>query len=82
MGLTAQAPQPGTSRRHRAHPVCPYLLSHRVDTQPNDVWAMDIAHIPMARGFVYLVLLLDWASRRVLSWRVSIGSAASFCLYA
>ena len=52
MGLTGQAPQPGTSRRHRAHPVYPYLLRHRVVTQPNDVWAMDITYIPMARGFV------------------------------
>jgi putative transposase len=82
LGLTAQAPQPGTSRRHRAHPVYPYLLRHRVITQPNDVWAMDITYIPMARGFVYLVVVLDWASRRVLSWRLSITMDTAFCLEA
>lgn len=82
MGLTAQAPQPGTSRRHRAHPVYPYLLRHRVVTQPNEVWAMDITYIPMARGFVYLAVVLDWASRRVLSWRVSITLDTAFCLAA
>ncbi len=80
MGLTAQAPQPGTSRRHRAHPVYPYLLRHRVITRPNDVWAMDITYIPMARGFVYLAAVMDWASRRVLSWRVSITLDSAFCL--
>lgn len=72
MGLSAQAPQPGTSRRHRAHPVYPYLLRHRQITRPNEVWAMDITYVPMARGFVYLVAVMDWASRRVLSWRLSI----------
>jgi putative transposase len=71
MVITAIAPQPGTSRRHRTHPVFPYLLRGRVLTRPNHVWAMDI-YIPMARGFVYLAAVMDWASRRVLSWRVSI----------
>lgn len=82
MDLTAQAPQPGTSRRHRAHPVYPYLLRHRVITQANDVWAMDITYIPMARGFVYLAVVMDWASRRVLSWRVSITLDTAFCVAA
>ncbi len=82
MAITAIAPQPGTSRRHRAHPVFPYLLRHRTITRPNEVWAMDITYIPMARGFVYLAAVMDWASRRVLSWRVSITLDSAFCLEA
>jgi len=80
MAITAIAPQPGTSRRHRAHPVFPYLLRGRVITEPNHVWAMDITYIPMARGFVYLAAVMDWASRRVLSWRVSITLDSVFCI--
>jgi putative transposase len=82
MGIAAICPQPGTSRRHRAHPVFPYLLRHRTITQPNEVWAMDITYIPMAHGFVYLAAVLDWASRRVLSWRVSITLDSAFCIAA
>ncbi len=82
MGIAAVCPQPGTSRRHRAHPVFPYLLRHRTITQPNEVWAMDITYIPMAHGFVYLAAVMDWASRRVLSWRVSITLDSAFCLAA
>jgi len=82
MGISAQAPQPGTSRRHRAHPVYPYLLRHRVITQPNEVWAMDITYIPMARGFVYLAVVMDWATRRALSWRVSNTLDSAFCVAA
>ena len=80
MAITAIAPQPGTSRRHRAHPIFPYLLRGRVITAPNHVWAMDITYIPMARGFVYLAAVMDWATRRVLSWRVAITLDASFCV--
>jgi len=80
MAITAIAPQPGTSRRHRAHPVFPYLLRGRVITEPNQVWAMDITYIPMARGFVYLAVVMDWAARRVLSWRVSITLDSAFCI--
>ena len=82
MGIAAVCPQPGTSRRHRAHPVFPYLLRHRTITRANEVWAMDITYIPMARGFVYLAAVLDWASRRVLSWRVSITLDSAFCIAA
>jgi putative transposase len=82
MGISAQAPQPGTSRRHRAHPVYPYLLRNRVITRPNEVWAMDITYIPMARGLVYLAAVMDWASRRVLSWRVSNTLVSTFCVAA
>ena len=82
MGIAAVCPQPGTSRRHRAHPVYPYLLRHRSITTPNDVWAMDITYIPMAHGFVYLAAVMDWASRRVLAWRVSITLDSAFCIAA
>jgi len=82
MGIAAICPQPGTSRRHRAHPVYPYLLRHTSITRPNHVWAMDITYIPMAHGFVYLAAVLDWASRRVLSWRVSITLDSAFCVAA
>ncbi len=82
LAITAIAPQPGTSRRHRAHPVYPYLLRGRAITEPNQVWAMDITYIPMARGFVYLAAVMDWATRRVLSWRTSITLDTDFCLEA
>jgi putative transposase len=82
MGIAAVSPQPGTSRRHRGHPLYPYLLRHRTITQPNDVWAMDVTYIPMPRGFVYLAAVMDWASRRVLSWRVSISLDSTFCVAA
>ena len=82
MGIAAVCPQPGTSRRHRAHPVYPYLLRHRSISTPNAVWAMDITYIPMAHGFVYLAAVMDWASRRVLSWRVSITLDSTFCMAA
>ena len=82
MGIVAMVPQPGTSRRRRAHPVFPYLLRHRAINAPNAVWATDITYIPMARGFVYLAAVMDWASRRVLSWRVSIALDSAFCIEA
>ena len=67
MGITAIAPRPGTSSRHQAHPIHTYLLRHLAITQPNHVWAMDITYLPMARGFVSLAAVMDWATRRVLS---------------
>ena len=82
MGITAIAPQPGTSKRHRAHPVFPYLLRGRTITQPSQVWAMDITYIPMARGFLFLAAVMDWASRRVLSWRTSVTLDTDFCIEA
>ena len=82
MGISAVCPQPGTSKRHRAHPVYPYLLRHRTISRPNEVWAMDITYIPMARGFVYLTVVMDWASRRALSWRVSVTLDSAFCVAA
>ena len=62
--------------------IYPYLLRHLVVERPNQVWAMDITYIPMARGFVYLAAVVDWFSRKVLSWRVSITLDTEFCLEA
>jgi putative transposase len=67
MGITAIYQRPKTTRRHRAHPIFPYLLRTLTITRPNQVWAADITYIPMARGFVYLVVVMDWASRKVLT---------------
>ncbi len=82
MGIEALYRKPNTSRRHPDHTVHPYLLRGlRVD-HPNQVWAMDITYIPMARGFVFLAAVMDWFSRRVLAWRVSITMNTEFCLEA
>ena len=72
MGITALAPQPGTSKRAPGHKIYPYLLRTLAITQPNQVWALDTTYIPMARGFVYLTAVVDVASRRVLALRVAI----------
>ena len=71
MGIEALYKKPNTSRRHPNHPVYPYLLRNLAIERPNHVWAADITYIPMKRGFVYLFAVMDWASRRVLSWRLS-----------
>ena len=82
MGIEALYRRPNTSRRHAAHPIYPYLLRERVIERPNEAWAMDITYIPMSRGFVYLAAVLDWATRRVLAWRVSISMNTDFCIEA
>jgi putative transposase len=82
MGIEALYKRPNTSRRHAAHPVYPYLLRHLAITRPNQVWAADITYIPMRRGFVYLFAVMDWASRRVLSWRLSNTLTTDFCIEA
>ena len=82
MGIEALYRRPNTSRRHPEHPVYPYLLRNITVTQPNQVWAMDITYIPMARGFVYLAAVVDWHSRKVLSHRVSITMETDFCIEA
>ena len=82
MGIEALYRKPNTSRRQRGHEIYPYLLRHRVIDRPNQVWAMDITYIPMARGFVYLAAVVDWYSRRVLSWRLSITLTTDFCIEA
>lgn len=80
MGIEALYRKPNLSRRNVRHPIYPYLLRGRAITEPNNVWAMDITYIPMAKGWVYLAAVMDWYSRRVLSWRVSISMDTSFCL--
>jgi len=76
MGIEALYQRPRTSGRDREHPVFPYLLRGMTIDRPNQVWAMDTTYIPMRRGFIYLTAVVDWASRRVLAWRVSISLAA------
>jgi len=80
MGIEALYQKPNTSRRHAAHPIYPYLLRKLPIEHPNHVWAMDITYVPMARSFVYLAAVMDWASRRVLAWRVSISMSTEFCI--
>jgi putative transposase len=82
MGIEALYKKPNTSRRHPAHPVYPYLLRELPIVRPNHVWAADITYIPMKRGFVYLFAVMDWASRRVLSWRLSNTLTMDFCIEA
>jgi len=82
MGIEALYRKPRTTRKHPHHPVYPYLLRGLTIDRPNQVFAMDITYIPMARGFVYLVAVLDWYSRKVLSWRVSITMDVHFCVEA
>jgi putative transposase len=79
MGIEALYRRPRTTKPEPGHNY-PYLLRGKEITRPNQVWAMDITYIPMARGYVYLAVVLDWASRRVLSWRVSITMEAAFCV--
>jgi putative transposase len=80
MGIEALYCRPRTTTPEPGHKIYPYLLHGMEITRPNQVWAMDITYIPMARGFVYLAVVLDWFSRRVLSWRLSITMEASFCV--
>ena len=71
MGLEALYPRPRTSRAGQGHKVYPYLLRELTVERPNQVWATDICSLPMARGFLYLVAVMDWYSRKVLAWRLS-----------
>ena len=80
MGIEALYRRPRTTKPAPGHKIYPYLLRGMQITRPNQVWAMDITYIRMARGFVYLAVVLDWFSRRVLSWRVSITMEAAFCV--
>jgi putative transposase len=79
MGVEPLYRRPRTTKAHPGHQVYPYLLRGLAIERPNQVWAMDITYIPMARGFVYLAAVVDWASRRVLAHRVSISMDAAFC---
>jgi putative transposase len=82
MGLRAVAPRPRTSRPHPEHKIYPYLLRGVDITRSNQVWSADITYVPMQRGFMYLVAILDWHSRYVLSWEVSNTLDGDFCLLA
>jgi putative transposase len=82
MGIEALYRKPNTSKPAPGHQIYPYLLRKLPITRPNQVWAMDITYIPMARGFVHLAAVVDWFSRRVLAWRLSITLEAAFCIEA
>jgi len=82
LGLWAVTPRPDTSRPHPEHKIYPYLLRDLVIERPNQVWATDITYIPMRRGFLYLVAILDWATRKVLAWRLSNTLTSDFCVAA
>jgi putative transposase len=73
---------PSASDPHPDHPIYPYLLKDMEITRPNHVWCSDITYIPMRRGFPYLVAIMDWATRKVLSWRLSNTMEADFCIEA
>jgi putative transposase len=80
VGIEALYRKPNLSRRHAAHPIYRYLLRDLKIDRPNQVWATDITYIPMRRGFVYLIAVIDWYSRKVLSWRLSNTMTTDFCL--
>ena len=82
MGLEALYRRPNTSKPAPGHKIYPYMLRGLTVDHPNQVWAMDITYIPMARGFVYLAAVVDWFSRRVLAWRLSITMETAFCIEA
>ena len=82
MGIEALYRKPNLSRRHASHPIYPYLLRHLNIDRSNHVWATDITYIPMRQGFVYLVAIMDWYSRRVLAWRLSNTLSTDFCIEA
>ena len=82
MGIEALYRRPNTSKPEPGHKIFPYLLHGLKIDRPNQVWAMDITYIPMARGFVYLAAVVDWFTRRVLSWRLSITMEVDFCIEA
>jgi putative transposase len=82
MGIEALYRRPNTSKPAPGHKIYPYLLRGMTIDRPNQVWAMDITYVPMARGFVYLAAVVDWFSRRVLAWRLSITLEAAFCVEA
>ena len=82
LGVHALYQRPRTSQPHPAHRIYPYLLRDLPITRPNHVWCTDVTDIPLRRGFLYLVAVMDWASRKVLSWRLSNTLDASFCVEA
>ena len=82
MGIAALGPKPRTTKPAPGHKIFPYLLRNLAIDQPNQVWAADITYVPIGRGFLYLVAVIDWASRAVLAWRLSNTMDVSFCVSA
>ena len=82
MGIAALGPKPRTTRPQSGHKIFPYLLRNLAIDRPNQVWAADITYVPIGRGFLYLVAVIDWASRAVLAWRLSNTMDVSFCVSA
>jgi putative transposase len=82
MGIAALGPKPRTTKPQSGHKIFPYLLRNMTIDRPNQVWAADITYIPIGRGFLYLVAIMDWASRAVLAWRLSNTMDVSFCVSA
>ena len=82
MGIAALGPKPRTTKPAPGHRIFPYLLRGMVIDRPNQVWAADITYVPIGRGFLYLVAIMDWASRAVLAWRLSNSMDVSFCVSA
>jgi putative transposase len=82
LGLQAIYPKPNTSTPHPTHPIYPYLLKNLAITGPNQVWATDITYIRLGRGYCYLVAIIDWYSRHIVSWRLSATMESDFCVEA
>jgi len=82
MGLSPIYQKPRTSDPHPQHPIYPYLLKNMAIVRPNQVWCADITYIPMRKGFLYLVAVMDWATRKVLAWKLSNTMEADFCIEA
>jgi putative transposase len=82
MGIAALGPKPNTTKPAPGHKIYPYLLRNLKIERPNHVWAADIVYLPIGRGFLYFVAIIDWASRAVLAWRISNTMGTSFCLAA
>lgn len=82
MGIQAIYPKPNTSKKQSPNKISPYLLRSLTINRPNQVWATDITYIPMSSSFVYLTVIMDWYSRKVLSWRLSNSMDSQFCVEA
>ncbi|GAU08059.1 integrase [Desulfoplanes formicivorans] len=82
IGVVAIVPRPGTSKNHPHHKVYPYLLRGLEINRPNQVWCADITYLPLSKGFMYLVAIMDWQSRKILSWKISNSLETDFCVQA
>ena len=82
LGIVSIAPKPNTSAPSKQHKIYPYLLRNKKINQPNQVWASDITYVPMEKGFGYLAVIMDWHTRKVLSWRLSNTMETDFCVQA